>query len=171
MAENKGVIYFNHGRESGPWGNKIQQLAKVAQARGYRVESPDHAGIMEPDERVRRLLAECKPEGTLVLVGSSMGGYVATVASEKLYPRGLFLMAPAFYIPDYPQQEPVPHADKIAIVHGWNDELLPPEGSIRYARKFKTVLHLVDGDHRLEGPLPIIVELFGVCLDQLEQES
>jgi alpha-beta hydrolase superfamily lysophospholipase len=37
----------------------------------------------------------------IVLMGSSMGAYVATVAAETIKPSGLFLLAPAFYLPGY----------------------------------------------------------------------
>ena len=37
----------------------------------------------------------------------------------------------------------------ICIVHGWHDDIVPVENSIRYARECSASLHLVDGDHRL----------------------
>lgn len=163
-----GAVYFNHGKESGPWGDKITSLAEVAREHGFAVESPDYQGMMDAEARVSKLLgSEAREARPLVLVGSSMGSYVAAVASALLKPRGLFLLAPAFYIPDFAVQEPVPHADFVTLVHGWNDELLPFENSVRYARKFKTVLHLVDSDHRLSSQLPLIAALFDGFLAQL----
>lgn len=92
------VVYFSHGMESGPFGSKIMALAKVAEKLGFEVESPDYRSTMDADERVKMLLdLNPKANKNLVLVGSSMGGYVATVASKELKPQGLFLMAPAFY--------------------------------------------------------------------------
>jgi len=35
------------------------------------------------------------------------------------------------------------------IVHGWHDDVVPVENSIRYARECSASLLLVDGDHRL----------------------
>ncbi len=163
-----GAVYFNHGKESGPWGDKITRLADVARGRGFDVVSLDYQGMDDASARVDKLLAsDARAANPLVLVGSSMGSYVAAVASASLRPRGLFLMAPAFYIPVFPVQEPIPHADFVTIVHGWNDELIPFENSLRYASKFKTVLHLVDGDHRLGSQLPLIATLFDGFLAQL----
>ncbi len=163
-----GTVVFNHGKESGPWGDKITRLAEAARAKGFAVESIDYTGMMDPSARVKKLLdfdaAHARP---LVLVGSSMGSYVATVASASLRPRGLFLLAPAFYLPDFPIQEPVPHADVVALIHGWNDELIPFENSVRYARKFKAALHLVDSNHQLTSQLPLIAALFEGFLDRL----
>ena len=122
MKDN--VVYFCHGKESGPWGTKIIQLAKIAKDKNFHVESPDYSGISNPEERVEKLL-NLKPyaDQHLVLVGSSMGGYVSTVAAKSLKPRGLFLLAPAFYREGYAHQNPAPIADSTLIIHGWDDEM------------------------------------------------
>ena len=60
----------------------------------------------DPELRVKKLLShELSAHDQLFLVGSSMGGYVSTVASEALSAKGhdvkgLFLLAPAFYLAD-----------------------------------------------------------------------
>jgi len=166
--DSTGSVYFNHGRDSHPWATKITQLAKVAQAKGFSVESLDYTGILDPDQRVQILLDSAKTDiRPLILVGSSMGGYVATVASEILKPQGLFLMAPAVYMQGYAVQDPCPSAEIIFIIHGWNDELIPVEHSIRFARKHQAHLHLVKSDHRLIDQLATIEWLFRRFLDQL----
>ena len=38
-AHSTGVVYFSHGKESGPWGDKIKRLAQVAEAKGFVVYS------------------------------------------------------------------------------------------------------------------------------------
>lgn len=167
-----GTVYFAHGKESGPWGSKITPLAQVAEAKGYRVISPDYSSTHDPDRRVRMLLdLHQNGPGSLVLAGSSMGGYVSAVASGKLKPHGLFLMAPALYIPGYAVQGPAPNADMTAVVHGWRDEVIPPEHSIRYAQQYRVDLHLVDGDHRLEEQIPFLEVVFGLLLDRLAGEN
>jgi len=159
-------VYFAHGKESGPWGTKIQALAEVAKARGFQVESPDYSSTMDPQERVKMLLALKPAAKNLILVGSSMGGYVSAVASRTLKPRGLFLLAPAFFIDSYPEQSPRPDAGMTEIIHGWSDDVVPPEHSIRYAGEHKVTLHLVDSDHRLTSALPRIGDLFAAFLDR-----
>jgi fermentation-respiration switch protein FrsA (DUF1100 family) len=51
----------------------------------------------------------------------------------------------------YEELTPEPPAIPITIVHGWHDDIVPVENSIRYARACSATLHLVDGDHRLTG--------------------
>lgn len=165
-------LYFSHGKESGPWGSKIEALAKVARMKGFKVESPDYSKQPDPDARVKQLLNLQFPDSDLtVLVGSSMGGYVATVASQLLKPVGLFLMAPAFYLPDYNDQSPAPHAKKTVIVHGLNDDVVPVENSIRFASEHKTELYLVDSDHRLNSQLPKIEMFFDMFLNDVIELS
>ena len=62
---------------------------------------------------------------------------------------GLFVLAPAYYMDGYEQlTPPAPHIP-LVIVHGWRDDVVPVDNSIRYAREIRATLHVVDGDHRL----------------------
>jgi predicted esterase YcpF (UPF0227 family) len=79
-------VVFSHGQESGPWGTKISAMSEVAKSEGWNVDSVDYRGVNDPRDRVTRLLSFCRDlRGDLVLVGSSMGGYVATSASALLH--------------------------------------------------------------------------------------
>ena len=54
---------------------------------------------------IDRLVDTVAPQATtLVLVGSSMGGYVAARACQRLRPQALFLMAPALYFPGWDEE-------------------------------------------------------------------
>ncbi len=167
---NDNVIYFAHGKESGPWGEKITRLAEIAKLKGFHVESPDYAGMLNPEDRIEKLLS-LKPSAQkhLVLVGSSMGGYVSTVASQVLKPAGLFLLAPAFFREDYEMQNPAPVAGVIQIVHGWEDELISADDIFRYAKEHKTRLALVASDHRLMSAMPLIEKLFADFLEEIRK--
>jgi len=155
------TVWFAHGKESGPQGRKIESLSKVAEALGWEVESPDYQGMADPDARVAHLLDRYQASGgKLVLVGSSMGGYVSMVASQQLAPEGLFLMAPAIGMPGYAHPEPDISAGQCAIVHGWHDEVVPPRNVIRYAETRHVPLHLLDDDHPLSHSLPQLCSLF-----------
>lgn len=154
-------VVFSHGKESGPWGFKIQRLARIAERQGCAVESIDYTDSMDPDVRVERLLAALQGEtDEFVLAGSSMGGYVSLVASEKSGARAIFLMAPALYIPGYRHQDYPSRCKHIEIVHGWSDDIIPVENSIRYAREADCALHLISGDHALNGVIDVVSNLF-----------
>jgi predicted esterase len=144
------TVIFSHGQESGPWGTKIRAMAELVREMGCEADSIDYQGIADPTERVEKLIAEAGPlDDTLVLVGSSMGGHVATAAAERLGAAGLFVLAPAYYIEGYEELTPTPPGMPVCIVHGWHDDVVPVENSIRFASECKAELHVIDGDHRL----------------------
>jgi predicted esterase len=125
-------------------------MAELVQELGCRADSIDYQGIADPTERVEKLVAACQDiDDTLVLVGSSMGGHVATAAAEQVGAAGLFVLAPAYYMEGYEELTPPPPAIPVCIVHGWRDDVVPPDNSIRFARGCNAELHLIDGDHRL----------------------
>jgi pimeloyl-ACP methyl ester carboxylesterase len=155
------LVLFAHGKESGPWGSKIRLLAAIAEKFGAQVLSPDYSDLSDPDARVARLLAMPLPKhDRLVLVGSSMGGYVSTVASQTLNPSALFLMAPAFYMPGYAIQTPTPGTSRISVVFGWHDTVIPVEKGICFAQANQAELHVLNSDHRLNSVLPELGILF-----------
>lgn len=147
---SKLTVLFSHGQESGPWGTKICAMAELVRGLGAEADSIDYQGIADPAERVSKLIESCRNiDAPLALVGSSMGGHVATAAAETVNAVGLFVLAPAYYMPGYEDMTPPAPAIPIHIVHGWHDDIVPVENSIRYARQCHATLHLVDGDHRL----------------------
>ena len=144
------VVYFSHGQESGPWCSKIRAMSEMAKRIGCAVDSIDYQGIADPEERVDKLIDACGSiDGNIVLVGSSMGGHVATAAAEPVGAAGLFVLAPAYYMPGYEELTPNAPGIPIEIVHGWHDEVVPPDNSIRFASQCSATLHMLDGDHRL----------------------
>ncbi len=157
-------VIFSHGKESGPWGTKIQRLATIAEQHGCQVISVDYTDSTDPDQRVERLVALLRQQDEeFVLVGSSMGGYVALVAAAQVVARALFLMAPALYIPGYACHSYATDLN-VEIVHGWDDAIIPHELSIRYARHANCPLHLIPGDHSLVSSLDTVAGLFAVFL-------
>jgi alpha-beta hydrolase superfamily lysophospholipase len=160
------TVCFCHGRESGPWGTKIRRLAQVAERRGCRVVSCDDRDTQDPQERVRRLVAAGPGLGApLVLVGSSMGGYVAAMAAASLQPAGLFLLAPAIGLPGYEGVLPQVDVAHLAIVHGWDDTIVPLAGVLEFARTRQAALHVLADGHLLHHRLDQIERLFADFLD------
>ena len=165
-----GLIHFIHGKESGPRGRKILAMAGAARQAGWETESLDYSGSMEPAVRLALLLSQHGASGRpLVLVGSSMGGWVAGEASRALNPVGLFLLAPAFGLSHYPTRGTCAPDAITEIVHGWSDDVIPPAHSIDFAREHACTLHLVPGDHRLEQALPELCGLFEQFLKRLSR--
>lgn len=144
------TVIFSHGQESGPWGTKIRAMGDMVKGVGCEADSIDYQGIADPSERVRKLVRECADiNDTLVLVGSSMGGHVATAAAGTLQAAGLFVLAPAYYMPGYEELTPSPPGMPVCIVHGWRDDIVPVENSMRFAKTCNAELHVLDGGHRL----------------------
>ena len=162
------TIIFSHGKEGEPWGIKIAAMAEVARNLGYRVESVDYRGIADPRQRVEKLLEFAQGISRPVLVGSSLGGHVATAASIAARARGLFLLAPAFYMPGFEEFTPKPANCPVSIVHGWADEIVPVANSIRYASEYGATLQIIAADHRMQQHLAWINGYFDLFLRQLE---
>lgn len=172
MSDDIHKICFSHGQESGPWGTKIQSMAGVAQGEGWQVESLDYQGMESALDRRDKLVAWCERQtAAFVLAGSSMGGFVAMAAAVDTSPLGLFVLAPAFYVPGYEQY--MPAASELPqcptrIVHGWRDDVVPWDGSVRYGSETGAQLLMVDGDHRLTANIESINAVLRAFLRELQ---
>lgn len=150
MLWMRRTVVFSHGKDSSPHSRKIIALTETARGEGYEVLAVDYRGIDSPKARVTHLVDSCKDvQGDLVLVGSSLGGYVSLVAAPTLHARGVFLMAPAIYFDQLPPLRERSIDCPFTIVHGWRDDVVPYEDSLRLAREYRATLHLVDSDHHL----------------------
>lgn len=162
-------LFFSHGKYSHPNSTKIAFLNKIAQEFGITTKSMDYTHTTNPEERVELLRKEIAlvEEQPLILVGSSMGGYVSTVLASEKAVEGLFLMAPAFYLEGYAQQQFQPQTAHIEIVHGWKDATVPFEQSVLFGEKHAAQLHLVEDNHRLSGSHELLKELFRAFLRRI----
>lgn len=154
-------VIFSHGKESGPWGSKIRSLATIAEQLQCTVDSIDYTDLTNPEQRVARLTALLQQQNDdLVLVGSSMGGYVSLVAAMQSQAniKGVFVLAPALYMPGYAVQK-YELSCPVEVVHGWNDDIIPTEHSYRFAQENGCSLHLLPSDHRLNDALQMIEPL------------
>jgi pimeloyl-ACP methyl ester carboxylesterase len=114
------------------------------------VYSIDYQNIPSPDDRVAKLVDHLKTlQGEIVLVGSSMGGYVSTVAAMQVPTAALLLLAPAFYLQGYKVSQPKIRCNKVAIVHGWLDDIVPYQNSVKFGEAHHAKLTLVNDGHRL----------------------
>lgn len=93
-----------------------------------------------------------------VLGGFSFGGYVAAHAAHNLHPQKLLLIAPAAgkYSPDMP---PVPDTGSTLLIHGQNDEIVPPENVFAWAAPQELpVVMLADAGHFFHGRLTVLAD-------------
>ncbi len=161
-------VIFSHGQESGPWGSKITAMAALVRDLGARADSVDYRGMADPHERVEKLVGVLqRTDRPIILVGSSMGGHVATAASARCAVDGVFVLAPAYYMPGYEALTPPSPACPLEIVHGWRDDVVPVDNSIRYAREAGATLHVVDGDHRLTANIDTINALLRLFIGRV----
>jgi len=169
-----GTIILSHGLESGPDATKVTALAAVARRLGYTEIRPDYLDLdrlRDPariDERTARLLANVPADrGPLVLAGSSMGAFCSALASLDVECAGLFLLAPPVVIDGY--LRPLDAADvPLAIVHGWDDELIDADAVIAFARARRATLHLVPDSHRLSDHVALSAHWFEQFLRRLQ---
>jgi pimeloyl-ACP methyl ester carboxylesterase len=163
---NDPCLIWCHGSLAVPWGNKSRSLADTARRFGLVMEAVDFQDLDDPDQRVGRLEAKLDKEGRpAILAGSSMGGYVAAAAAARAEVRGLFVLAPAFYLQGYALQDFASLPESVAVVHGWRDEVVPVSNAIRFARHHAAALHVFDDDHRLADSLGGINALFARFLE------
>jgi predicted alpha/beta hydrolase family esterase len=167
-------VIFSHGHLSSPDSLKIRELEPVAKKLGFETLAVDYRDLQDdPAARAERLIETIRQQaGPPTLVGSSMGGWVSMNAAETVPVAGLFLMAPALYLEDRVPEGVVPESytprcDRITVIHGWHDDIIPWQHSLRFAEANQAALHLLDSDHRLETALPQLKSVFTQFLREL----
>ena len=154
-------LLWCHGSLSSPWGAKSTALAETARDMGLTMEGPDFSDQDDPDSRVNRLVSIlAEDDRPAILAGSSMGGYVAAAASMAARVPAIFLLAPAFYLPGYAMHVFSNLPDLVTVVHGWDDDVVPVDNAIRFARTHKATLHVLPDGHRLENSVDELRALF-----------
>lgn len=160
-STSHGHVIFSHGLDSSPEANKIVALRPVAEAVGWTTEAvDDRAHNDDPASRIDRLVARIEAaEEPVVLVGSSMGGFVSVMAAERAAVAGLFVLAPALYLEHrHPgattRERYTPQADRIHVVHGWRDDIIPWSHGLKFAEQHGATIRLLDAGHRLESVIP-----------------
>ncbi len=174
-------VVFSHGRSGRPDSGGVRRLSGLAKTLGCRTYSLDYTDTQDPEVRASRLsdyLNESSDHGEsyrhsdgVCLVGSSMGGYASLVAAEKMPSeqlKGVFLMAPALYLPNYQQRQFSPLTCPVEIVHGWEDKVVLYEHSIRYAQQNPHCqLHLIHDDHHLSQQKHTVDDYFTAFIKKI----
>lgn len=165
-------LIWCHGSLSQPWGAKSKALADIASAAGLTMEGLDFQDLENPDDRVERLVATLQEtDKPAILCGSSMGGYVAAAAARHANTLGLFLLAPAFYFQGYATHVFTGLPETITVIHGWQDDVVPVDNAIRFAKQHKAELHILPDDHRLSSSIDTLGVLFADFLDKAQSKA
>ena len=161
-------VIFSHGKESGPYGVKITAMIGVVEKLGLQSSSLDYRGIEEPEVRSQKLVTYLRAvTDDYLLVGSSMGAYVSLRAAQETSPCGLFLLAPAVYMPGYDNTDISPGKAPTYVMHGWQDDIVPVTNVINFSRQYSTELRLVDDDHILRHSLDLICQELAEFIQRL----
>ena len=100
-------------------------------------------------------------------MGSSMGGYVTVAATGMHAVEGMFLMCPALYMPGYALQDYKPMCKNIVMIHGWDDDIVPFESTVKFGRQQLAAVHLVNDNHRLSASHDLLERLFEDFLNEM----
>ena len=140
--------FFLHGLDSSSKGTKGQWFAKHFQ----EMHLPDFQGDLTT--RVNALETLCHGRSSLILVGSSFGGLMATCFAINHPNRchSLVLLAPALNFSEFsPPQQKI--ATPVSLIIGSQDTVTPPDRVIPLAQKTFSQLQIsvYDDDHMLHN--------------------
>ncbi|MBL1273306.1 MAG: pimeloyl-ACP methyl ester carboxylesterase [Marinobacter maritimus] len=172
MAEQTSIhIFLSHGLESGPGSTKIQALKILAETFDkVQAHAIDHRSSKDPAVRLTQMQNAIEASGALpeniILAGSSMGGWVCAQTSAQMPVLGCFLLAPALAMPAYPQSSPRIQARHVQIIHGWDDDVVPPLPVLDLARQQALPALMLPDGHRLGDSLERVTEEFGMFLSR-----
>ena len=168
-------VFLSHGLESGPDSTKVQALKAEAETfAGVSATALDHRSTKDPATRLQQMRTAIAGSGAqpenIILVGSSMGGWVCAQTSAETPVLGCFLLAPALAMKDYPESSPRIQAAHTQIIHGWHDDVVLPMPVIELAKDQDLPLLALPDGHRLQNSLPRLISEFrlfmNACLER-----
>lgn len=165
------MLYYLHGYQSSPSGQKAVLFQETVHAIpiSYREGLPEDLVISECLSRIHQVI---KNDHQVVLIGSSLGGFLAaSTALRHQNVRQLILLNPAVIPPEVdlytiqgmplrilkemsdPRlfQERITAA--ITILRGTQDDVVPEFWIQRFAEAQKATLQCYDDDHRFSNTL------------------
>jgi predicted esterase YcpF (UPF0227 family) len=172
------MLYYLHGYQSSPNGEKATIFKETLQAIpiAYRDDSPSTLVI---SRCLNRISEEIKNDHHVVLIGSSLGGFLAA-STALTHPtiKQLILLNPAIIPPDIdlhtiqgipfetlkemkdPRlfEEKIPAA--ITILRGTQDDIVPDQWILDFAKAQYATIQLYNDDHRFSKnlqKLPVII--------------
>lgn len=195
------VVYSHGRNSSPWHGYKIEVLRPIILTMGMNIVSvryTENMSIVEMEEHLFNIVKDdINVPNDLVFLSSSRGAYISTHIAQKvidfynneslkydkpqsgniLPPRnviGQFLIAPAFYVqPNYYPDQSIKTTENLTttIIHGFEDEIVSFENSIKFAKQCKSELYLIKGDHRLIAQRDKLCVLFENFLQDCKKKS
>ncbi len=143
---NSKLIYL-HGLESTSQSGKARQFAQLFPG----MKTPDFKGSFE--ERMQQLRPILGNQKEWTIIGSSYGGLMGAVFTCR-HPeqvRKLVLLAPALMLTEFTSEQFAPVDVPTVLVHGSQDDIVPPQEVLEIARDVFTNLEylVVEDGHRL----------------------
>ncbi len=146
MIDNSQIIYL-HGLESTSQSGKARQFAQKFPG----MLTPDFTGPF--DARMQQLYTILGDKEDWTIIGSSYGGLMGSVFTCKhpVQVRKLILLAPALMLPEFTSEHFAPIDIPTVLVHGTQDDVVPPGPVRKIAQNVFTDLQYiaVDDGHRL----------------------
>lgn len=181
---NNGKLYYIHGYMSNPNSTKGTLFKEKLNAKPiqYRECKPENLLISDCLKRIKK---EIKDDKNVTLIGSSLGGFLAAkTAFENLNVERLILLNPALIPPsvDITKIQGMPQkilldmqdkrlfeekiSSKIFILIGTNDEVIPLNWIIRFAKSQEATVRFLQDDHSFTNKMDQLPDIIGAILNK-----
>ena len=178
------MLYYLHGYQSDPFSEKGTLLRETLQAVPitYRDGAPEDLVISECLSRISDVI---KKDQQVVLIGSSLGGFLAAAtALSHSNVKQLILLNPAIIPPrtDLRTVQGMPHRileemmdprlfeqkipASITILRGTNDDVVPDDWVVSFAKAQQATIQVYNDDHRFSKNLQKLPEIISELLQK-----
>lgn len=179
------MLYYIHGYRSSPDGDKGRLFGNALNAKAikYRDCEPDELVISDCLERIAN---EIKDDKDVILIGSSLGGFLAaSTAIDHSNVKKLILLNPTVIppsanvsndLPDVPTRIIDEMRDErlfenkidaeITILMGTEDDVIPLEWILKFAKAQEATIRLLKDDHRFTYNLRRLPDIISEILKE-----
>ncbi|MCK4815460.1 hypothetical protein KA005_06805 [bacterium] len=176
------MLYYIHGYQSDPTSTKGTLFNKTLYAKAikYRDGKPEDLVIADC---LRCIAEEIKDDNEAVLIGSSLGGFLAAKTALNYPVKNLILLNPAIIpttvditkIQDMPQRILFDMKDdnlfetkitaEIIILRGTEDDVVPDEWVLAFAKAQEATIRLFNDDHSFTRHVDKLPEIIAKIID------
>ena len=176
------MLYYIHGYQSDPTSTKGTLFNKTLHAKAikYRDGKPEDLLIADC---LRRIADVIKDDNEVVLIGSSLGGFLAAKTALSHPVKHLILLNPAIIpttvditkIQDMPQRILFDMKDdnlfekkmasEITILRGTKDDVVPDEWVLAFAKAQEATIRLFNDDHSFTHHMTQLPEIIAKIID------